>query len=184
MRQLLCTPLVPIASLLLALPNAGCALENPQFLTDTTGAELGWRCDQGSCTTVHETFSPRIPTECGEDTELLVGAGPLAVLCAVSRGPDGEDVVHERTCRPLRCADELDCPQWSARAYACIEGLCQSEGVFDRIDVAALCLHDVPRHASCLDAETDAEVDRRLAGVDAACPGDVCTELPPGCLEP
>lgn len=168
----------------IATPSLGCTLENPSVVRDTTGAELGWECDYGACTTVRESFSPPVPTGCGEDTELLVGAGALAILCAVSRAPDGSDLVHERTCRPLACRDELDCPQWSARTYACVADICQTDGVFDRVDVTALCLFDVERHASCGDAEDDPLVGARMALVDAACPGDRCLSAPEPCLAP
>lgn len=170
-------------SLAIASLLAGCALENPAYVRDTTGAELGWSCDVGHCAPVHESFSPPVPSDCGEDTELLVGAGGLAILCAVSRGADGSDVIHERTCRPLACRDELDCPQWGARSYVCAAGVCQSELALDRVDVTALCLFDVPRHASCAEADADPEVARRMAWVEEACEGG-CTHVPSGCLAP
>lgn len=163
-----------------------CSVENPPLLRDTTGAELGWSCDFGRCVTVQESFSPAVPTDCGERTEHLVGAGALALLCAVSQSARGEDIVHERTCRPLACFDELDCPQWQERGYACIEGICQStDGTpLDRLDMTALCLFDVPRHASCVAAEDDAEVDRRMVLVDGACDARGCGAAPMGCLAP
>jgi hypothetical protein len=173
------------AALVLVLTLAGCVAENPSVVRDTTGAELGWTCDYGSCTTVRESFSPPVPTGCGERTELLVGAGALAIVCAVSAGELG-DIVHERTCRPLACSDALDCPQWEERLYACVEDLCQAEEglLLDRTDVVALCLWDVPRHASCAEAEDDPEVDRRIALVDASCDGTRCSAVPDGCLAP
>lgn len=181
-RRITLGPILGIASLAALSLSSACAVENPAFIEDTTGAELGWSCDSGRCTTVHHDFSPAIPTGCGEGTELLVGAGGIAILCAVSREA-GADVVHERSCRPLACADALDCPQWEARGYACVEGLCRSELLLDRVDLAALCLFDVPRHGSCAEADGDAEVDRRMALVDAAC-ADGCTHVPAGCLSP
>ena len=183
MRRITLGPVLGIASLAALSFSTACAVENPSFIEDTTGAELGWSCDTGSCNAVHHSFSPEIPTGCGDDTELLVGAGGIAILCAVSRDAEGADVVHERTCRPLACYDELDCPQWDARAYACVEGICQSELALDRVDLAALCLFDVPRHASCAEADADALVDQRMALVDEAC-ADGCTNVPAGCLAP
>lgn len=162
----------------------GCALENPPSIRDTTGAELGWNCDLGHCVPVQESFSPPVPSDCGEATEHLVGAGGLALLCAVSRHPEGGDLVHERTCRPLACRDDLDCPQWSARTYVCSANVCQTELAFDRLDLVALCLFDVPRHTSCAEADGDPEVQRRLAWVDEVCSGGVCSQIPEGCLEP
>jgi hypothetical protein len=180
----------PPRSLLAALASASalsaCAVENPELVRDTTGAEIGWSCELGRCVTVQETFSPIVPTDCGERTEHLVGAGGLAILCAVSQGARGEDVVHERTCRPLACGDELDCPQWQERGYACLEGICQStdDAAFDWLDMVALCLFDLSRHESCAAAEADAEVARRLALADAACEGGRCGPAPAGCLAP
>lgn len=168
------------------LTTAACALENPSSLRDTTGAEIGWECGYGACTTVQGGYSPVVPSGCGEDTEHLVGAGALAILCAVSRAPDGTDLVHERTCRPIACADELDCPQWEERAYACVSSLCQAErGLpLDRLDLTALCLFDVPRHESCEAIDGDAEVAHRMALVDGACEGERCARVPEGCLAP
>src|SRR5690606_29675778 len=102
----------------------GCALENPDHVEDSTGAETGWSCAGGSCTTIRESFSAPVPDCPGDDTELLVGAGALALLCAVSLDADGGDVLHPLTCRPLVCADGLDCPQWAGREYTCVEGVC------------------------------------------------------------
>lgn len=164
---------------------AGCALENPPYVRDTTGAEVGWTCDNGSCTTVQESYSPPVPTDCGERTEHLVGAGALAILCDVTATDEG-DVVHERTCRPLACADELDCPQWDAREYACVSSICQAVDGYalDRIDLAALCLYDLPRPPSCAAADSDPETGRRMMLVDAACEGGTCASVPEGCLAP
>jgi len=170
---------------ILSLLASGCIVENPPTVTDTTGAELGWTCDRGSCTTEIIAGSPGVPSMCGEDTELLVGAGALAILCAVSVDAGGSDVVHERTCRPLACADDLDCPQWEARGYGCLNDVCQIAGRrLDRIDLAALCLWDLPRHTSCTRADADTEIDRRLALRDGVCSGDDCDTVPPGCLAP
>ncbi len=162
---------------------AGCAIENPSSLRDTTGAEIGWECVYGSCAPVRDGYGPPVPSGCGEDTEYLVGAGALAILCAVSN-EDGADVVHEGTCRPLACADELDCPQWQERTYACVSSLCQTELVFDRLDVIALCLSDVPRHESCEAADADPLVAARMALVDGACEGERCERVPEECLQP
>lgn len=167
----------------IAILLVGCAVENPPVLEDTTGAEIGWECERGSCSPVLASWSAQVPAMCGERTELLVGAGALAILCAVSVDAEGRDVVHERTCRPIACADELDCPQWEGREYACENELCQTPLVMDRIDVASLCLWDIERHASCPEAEEDAEVDRRMEAVDAACDAGGCT-IPDGCLTP
>ncbi len=168
--------------LLLFVCCAGCALDNPAVLRDTTGAEMGWECERGHCTTVRESFSPLPPTECGEDAELLVGAGKLAILCVVSAG----DIVHERTCRPLACLDELDCPQWEERTYTCASGICETDDpvALDRIDVAALCLSEVPRHTSCADAENDPRVDERIALRDSVCDETRCESVPSECLSP
>jgi hypothetical protein len=172
------------AAVSLALLVSGCLAENPASLTDTTGADIGWDCSRGSCTTVRDATSASVPSMCGAATDLLVGAGALAILCAVSVGPDGADVVHERTCRPIACADELDCPQWEERAYTCLASICQYEALaLDRVDVSALCLYDVPRHESCAAAEEDALADERMAAVDAACADGTCT-IPEGCLVP
>lgn len=175
------SPVLVATALLAVLP--GCALENPELLRDTTGAELGWSCESGRCVVVQESFSPPVPTECGERTEHLVGAGPIAILCAVSQGSRGQDVVHELTCRPVACADELDCPQWEERTYACVEGICQSAAswAFDRLDLSALCLSDLPRHRSCPEAAADPIVQERMRLVDAACDERRCTGLPEGC---
>lgn len=171
---------------LIASLAAGCAAENPTSLRDTTGAEIAWECGYGGCVTVQDGYAPPVPSGCGEDTEHLVGAGALAVLCAVSRAPEGGDLVHERTCRPIACADELDCPQWEERLYGCVESICQSDAglALDRLDVTALCLFDVPRHASCEAIDADAEVARRMALVDEACEGERCQRVPEGCLAP
>lgn len=166
---------------------SGCLVENPSSVRDTTGAELGWDCSSGSCTTVRESFSP-LPPECGDGAELLVGAGPVAILCAVSRAPDGSDVVHETTCRPLACSDELDCPQWNSREYTCLGSLCQvaeSGGWrLDHTDLAALCLFDLARHASCEESDADPVVMERMRAVDAACASGTCESIPDGCLDP
>ncbi|MFK7991568.1 MAG: hypothetical protein AB8I08_36465 [Sandaracinaceae bacterium] len=165
-----------------------CALENPDHVEDSTGAETGWGCINGGCQTVRDTFSAPVPACEGEDTELAVGAGALAVLCAISRGPEGEDLVHETTCRPLVCRDSLDCPQWAGRTYGCIEEICQVEEVsgfmLDRLDLTALCLWDMPRHASCAQAASDPAVEARLARLDAVCDAEACSAIPEGCLEP
>jgi hypothetical protein len=171
-----------LLSVLLLLLLPACGVENPPVLEDTTGAEVGWECVAGSCSPSIQSWSPQVPSMCGEETELLVGAGALAILCAVSV-EGGRDVVHERTCRPIACADELDCPQWEAREYRCDNELCQTFIGMDRIDIASLCLWDLPRHASCSEADEDPEVDRRIALVDAACAGEECT-IPEGCLAP
>lgn len=164
-----------------------CAVENPPYLRDTTGAELLWECDTGNCRPVRGSFSP-LPPECADDTELLVGAGPIAILCGVSRGPDGEDIVHDETCRPLACVDDLSCPQWNAREYICLNEFCQvadaSTWRLDRTDMSALCLFDVERHASCDEALGDPIVQARLSAVDEACPMGVCERVPEGCLAP
>lgn len=172
----------------LASLSIGCAVENPSHVQDSTGVEMGWSCERGACTTERRSYSPLPPACEGEDTELLVGAGAIAILCAVSRGPDGEDVVHETTCRPLVCADDLDCPQWNEREYACIEEVCQvreaAGWVLDRLDMTALCLWDVPRHADCATAQSDPRVLERLARVEEACDATRCTSAPEGCLQP
>jgi hypothetical protein len=177
-----------IASLAaLVLLWSSCLVENPSVVRDSTGAELGWDCASGSCTTVRESYSP-LPPECGEGTELLVGAGPIALLCAVSLAPDGSDRVHETTCRPLACADALDCPQWNAREYTCIGSLCQVANAggwrLDHVDLAALCLYDLARHASCEEADADPVVRERMLAVDAACASGTCESIPDGCLDP
>lgn len=175
-----------LASGLIALAP-GCLIENPSHVTDSTGAELGWECDNGSCRPVQNEYSP-LPPECGDDAELLVGAGGLAILCAVGRADDGADVIHEATCRPLVCIDELDCPQWSSRTYSCIDGICQVEAAegwrLDRVDLAALCLAAIPRHDTCAAAAEDPEVMERLSWVDAACDedGDECASVPEACV--
>ena len=171
-----------------ALLLSACAVENPDHVEDTTGAETGWGCAAGACDTIRETFSAPAP-ECGaEGTELRVGAGALAILCAVSRGSDGSEDVHQLTCRPLACSDGLDCPQWAAREYGCVAGICQVADAtgwrLDRLDLTALCLWDVARHTSCSDAAGDPEVTERLALVDLACPEEECVTVPAGCLEP
>ena len=176
------------AALVGLLIAPGCAIENPDHVQDSTGAETGWGCASGGCSTIRETFS-RLPPECGDgDAELLVGAGALALLCAVSIDAEGEDVVHPLTCRPLVCADGLDCPQWAGRNYVCIQGLCQVDATagwhLDRVDLIALCLHDLPRHASCDEAETDPVVIERLAAVDMVCDEVSCEAIPDGCLAP
>ncbi len=170
---------------LLAMLVSGCAVENPPALRDTTGAEIGWTCDYGGCTTVQEAYSPPVPPDCGDGTEHLVGAGAIANLCDVTPTADG-DLVHERTCRPLACADELDCPQWEERAYACLSGICQAQDglALDRVDLSALCLYDLPRPTSCAEADADPEVTRRIALVDAACSSGTCASVPAGCLSP
>lgn len=177
--------LVSAAALCLGLP--ACSLENPDHVEDSTGAETGWGCIAGGCQTIRDTFSAPVPSCEGEETELAVGAGALALLCAISLGPEG-DVVHERTCRPLVCRDDLDCPQWAGRTYSCIEEVCQVEDVngftLDRLDLTALCLWDVPRHTSCAEAEADPEVDARLARLDGVCDADTCSAIPEGCLAP
>lgn len=166
----------------------GCAVENPSYVTDSTGAQTGWSCEGGRCTTVRESYSPLPPDCAGEDTELLVGAGPIAVLCAVSRDGAGEDVVHERTCRPLVCFDDLGCPQYGGREYACIEEICQVRDAggwrLDALDMTALCLWDVPRHESCAAAAEDPTVAARLALVDEVCADGECTSAPAPCLSP
>lgn len=164
--------------------EGGCAVENPDHVEDTTGVEMGWGCVNGNCSTIQETFSPLPPDCAGEDTELLVGAGGLAILCAVSRGPEGEDIVHQTTCRPLVCADELDCPQWSDRPYACVEELCQTSLALDAVDIMSLCLWDVPRHDSCAEAGADPMVRERLALVTGACDDDDGCRVPAACLQP
>ncbi|MGE0791148.1 MAG: hypothetical protein AB7S26_36080 [Sandaracinaceae bacterium] len=177
-------PRTSLLGLLVLLALPACAIENPGHVRDTTGAEMGWECDTGSCRAVRESYSPLAP-DCDGRTELLVGAGGLAILCAV---PDGGDEPFEETCRPLACADLLDCPQWSARTYECIEGICQVESaagfVLDRVDLAALCLYDVPRHASCAEAQADPIVMARMALVDAACASERCERPPADCLSP
>lgn len=168
--------------------SLGCSVENPDHVQDTTGAETGWDCVSGSCNAVRTSFSAPVPDCEGADTELLVGAGALAILCAVSRDAEGADVVHVETCRPLACGGALDCPQYGARSYACIQSICQVEDEtgfgLDPIDVSALCLFDVPRHASCDAARADALVSERLAAAQSACEGAACTRIPAGCLEP
>lgn len=174
-------PAAAIASLLVT----GCAVENPTSVRDTTGAEIGWDCGYGHCSTVQDSYAPVVPSGCGDETEHLVGAGALALLCAVSRAPDGSDVVHERTCRPIACADELDCPQWEERLYGCVESICQTEGLtLDRVDVTALCLFDVPRHASCEAIDADPRVAERMALVDEVCDETRCDRVPEACLSP
>jgi hypothetical protein len=167
----------------------GCAgVDNPDYVTDSTGAQTGWGCVRGACSTVRESYSPPPPDCEGADTELLVGAGAIAILCAVSVGPSGEDVVHETTCRPLVCEIDAQCPQWTAREYACIEEVCQVRNAggweLDRVDMTALCLWDVPRHQSCATSRSDPAVVDRLALVDEACPGGTCTSAPDPCLSP
>ncbi|HEY8432943.1 MAG TPA: hypothetical protein VIL20_31440 [Sandaracinaceae bacterium] len=171
--------------LCLAALLAGCVPDNPSSLRDTTGAEIGWSCGWDGCTTVQHGGAPVVPSGCGDDTEHLVGAGALAILCAVSRGAGGRDVVHERTCRPIACADELDCPQWEDRRYLCVASICQNEDLaLDRLDVTALCLYDVPRHESCGAIDADPEVARRMALVEEACDGARCHRVPAECLSP
>jgi hypothetical protein len=106
----------------------------------------------------------------------------------VSRSPDGADVIHETTCRPLVCADELDCPQWNDREYACVEQLCQVRDAtgwaLDDLDLTALCLWDLPRHASCGEAGADPAVEARLAAVAEVCDEAGCVAAPPACLQP
>lgn len=170
-----------LAVLLLAL--AACSVENPTRVQDTTGASLDWECELGACRPVGYAGAPEAP-ECDGPTELLVGAGALGLLCAV----DDTDAPFPETCRPLACALASDCPQWGDRLYVCLGDICQIEDAsgwtLDRVDVTALCLFDVPRHASCDEALADPAVAERLALVDEVCDGDRCTAVPLPCLQP
>ncbi len=164
---------------------AACSVDNPSSLRDTTGVEVTWSCDQGRCTTTEEPGNPPIPADCGDGTLRLVGAGGLALLCEVTPVDTGP-VIHERTCRPLACGADTDCPQWSERAYACVNDICQSRDpmALDPVDFTALCLYDVPQPDTCAALDTDPTILERMALVDAACPDGVCGSVPSVCLMP
>lgn len=165
----------------LALPLAGCFTESPPVLEDTLGAVVGWSCDDGPCDVVPR-LSTLDPPVCGERDRWVVGAGALAILCAASE-EGGELLVHESTCRPLACADELDCPQWDELHYGCDAGICTT-GSFglDALDVRAACLQGVPRLASCEAQDADPATIERTALVASTCSaGTTRCEIPEAC---
>ncbi|MBZ0121427.1 MAG: hypothetical protein K8H88_30810 [Sandaracinaceae bacterium] len=176
-------PRSALSILLLAL--GGCAVENPASILDSTGAELGWDCDRGTCAAVERSYSPTVPA-CGPGAEYVVGNGALAILCVLTRAAGGGDLVHQETCRPLVCRDGLDCPQYEGRSYYCVEGLCQSSQVdLDALDAVALCLWDVERLESCDSQLADPRTLERIALAQAACPEGRCAlPLPRACLQP
>lgn len=157
---------------------AGCFTESPAALEDTLGVVVGWECDGGEC----EASLRRItedPPSCGEGDRWVVGAGAVAILCAASED-GGELAVHESTCRPIACDDELDCPQWDDLSYGCDVGICTTPSFdLDGLDVRAACLRLVPRRATCDAQDTDADTITQTAIAAAACPEDA-----PGCAIP
>ncbi|UJR79520.1 hypothetical protein [Sandaracinus amylolyticus] len=173
-------PLLALASLL-ALP--GCFTESPAALADTQGVLVGWTCEHGDCEVEPRTATVD-PPACGERDQWVVGAGAIAILCAATESDGGELTVHEATCRPLACDDELDCPQWEDLVYGCDGGVCTTDRFdLDVLDVRAACLRGVPRAPTCaLQDEDPATIDRSALATNA-CPGEGPCELPEACLE-
>ncbi|MDQ3035644.1 MAG: hypothetical protein M3Y87_24775 [Myxococcota bacterium] len=157
---------------------AGCFTESPDVLQDTLGVAVGWECDGGEC----EVSLRRVtadPPVCAADDRWVVGAGAVAILCAASE-EGGELAVHESTCRPIACDDELDCPQWDDLSYGCDVGICTTSFFdLDPLDVRAACLRLVPRRETCEAQDADADTIARTAIAAAACPDGA-----PGCAIP
>lgn len=171
----------------LCAPSAlllGCFTESPAVLEDTQGNLVDWECRGGDCDAVPRRGTTEPPACGGEgDERWVVGAGAVAILCAAS-DVASDLVVHEATCRPLACHDELDCPQWEDLVYGCDGGVCTTAALaLDPLDVRAVCLRNVPRLATC-DAQASDETTRaRDALALEACPSAAACTIPDACRE-
>jgi hypothetical protein len=159
---------------------SSCVGQTPPSLEDSTGLRVQWECSAGTC---EVTGSSRPPPACTAlpDIDLYVlGASSFALVCGASVvGRTLE--LHEATCRPIRCVEAADCPQWDDRPYGCDAGTCTTTTrAPDLLDVTAACLANVDRPPTCVATASDPETVAALALAEGACDDTGCV-IPEAC---
>ena len=158
-----------------------CLGRTPPSLEDSRGVRVEWACSGGTCEVTGSSVPPPACTALPSIDLFVLGAGSLALLCGASV-VDRTLVLHDATCRPIRCRDRAECPQWDDRAYTCEAGTCAtSTRAPDLLDVTAACLARVDRPATCAAIATDAATQDALAQIEGACTETEC-EIPEACL--
>lgn len=172
--------------------------DNPRTLTDTTGAEFGWRCNAIGCEIDRLPTTPE-PPECLDGvSSFTITSARFVSIAGSCVDPDGSWVSFGSWHRPAACAMDSDCPQlygFSDNEYQCRNDLCQNTDTIrfppeeiQMIDVELLCYAPHDRSATDqLGSEIEATV---TAQVSAACNGianpfGLCElPLPDGCTQP
>ncbi len=160
--------------------SISCARQTAPTLEDSRGVVVQWECSAGECQVTGTSDPPPACTALPDIDLFVLGAGSFALLCGASVVGHAL-VLHDESCRPIRCANETDCPQWDDRRYGCDAGLCTTTTrALDLLDVTAACLADVDRPATCVAAGMDAATQDGLLLAASACTAEGCT-LPEAC---
>ena len=139
-----------------------------------------WSCSRGNCEATATSVPPPVCAALPDIDLFVLGEGALAVVCGASV-VSGALVLHEATCRPVRCVGAADCPQWDDRLYSCVLGWCATDSrAPDLLDVTAACLANVDRPATCAALSTDPETQAALMTALAACTAASCA-IPETC---
>ena len=167
------------------------ARENPSVLTDTTGATFGWSCPASGCGLEVIASTPHLPVDCPAGSGWGWVAGTFFETCYFEPDGlgDGAAATFPASCRPVVCSSDQDCPYAAFgdnTAYACRNGLCESEEPLGADDVLALCLSSMPRPTTCDVAATSTSpaMEKWSADVGVSCPPSGPCTVPPDCRQP
>lgn len=104
-------------ALVLGLAASACKGKEEVVVKDTEGRTFTAKCRKGSACALTQTAGPK-----AEATRpVLETRGRVIGVCDAS----GEEPPHPADCRPLRCAEDDDCPLVHAPATgSCLNGIC------------------------------------------------------------
>jgi hypothetical protein len=182
------------ALVLAACDDSPSTPEQPETITDQSGAVFGWKCDDKRCYVERLDESPPLP-DCGPEGKAFYSytwGGIIEITGGCPGSGDGSWGALGSWGRFVVCEADADCPaivdDGAVDGYLCHAGYCRSVASAEYHDelpnkwmMEMLCFGDRPRFEGFDDPAL-------YAASEAACPGDSinspCDSIPEGCPDP